>query len=155
MIDPLYSIDPLIDPLKPIENPLKSKGVLQWTCRTCGFVVGKNGADFACVPGGYCSGADWWVEEELLEVADDYYWASKYALTINAAHKAHTRRSKRKSPRAVPMPLLVWSTAWRIYTAARIELETGGGSGVPPLGCAACGDRPRSLCGDGCHKATH
>ena len=90
MIDPLYSIDPLIDPLKPIENPLKSKGVLQWTCRTCGFVVGKNGADFACVPGGYCSGADWWVEEELLEVADDYYWASKYALTINAAHKAHT-----------------------------------------------------------------
>ena len=49
--------------------------------------------------------------------------------------------------------IVVWSTAWRIYTAARIELETGGGSGVPPLGCAACGDRPRSLCGDGCHKA--
>ena len=71
MIDPLYSIDPLIDPLKPIENPLKSKGVLQWTCRTCGFVVGKNGADFACVPGGYCSGADWWVEEELSEVAGE------------------------------------------------------------------------------------
>ena len=45
--------------------------------------------------------------------------------------------------------IAVWSTAWRIYTAARIELETGGGSGVPPLGCAACGDRPRSLCGCG------